>query len=168
MMCVRDVTLGNMTMGCESCWELWGPLHTRLKAHDHCILRSLIDWEGRDRPSSLRTRRWRPKVLKKLSWMKSLHVFLHGILWLMLHGLLEFALGPPWRSRIDANSNKPRSFVWSFDEIQGPSKLTWSWPLACVWSGLEYESPYTGFRIPWLYSPDPQNEHTTLNNVMHL
>jgi hypothetical protein len=24
------------------------------------------------------------------------------------------------------------SVVWSLDEIQGPSKLTWSWPLLCV------------------------------------
>ena len=52
--------------------------HTRLKAHDHCNLRALIGWNGGDRPSSLHTRRWRPKGPKRSSWMKSLHGVLHG------------------------------------------------------------------------------------------
>ena len=34
---------------------------TKLKAHDHCNLRALIGRKGGDRPSSLHTRRWRPK-----------------------------------------------------------------------------------------------------------
>ena len=43
--------------------------HTSLKAHDHCILRCIIGWNGRDRPRSLRTRRWRPKRPNN-SWMR--------------------------------------------------------------------------------------------------
>ena len=31
--------------------------HTTLKAHDHCVLRSLIGRKGRDHPGSLHTRR---------------------------------------------------------------------------------------------------------------
>jgi hypothetical protein len=53
-------------------------LHTRLRAHDHCILRSLIGRKDRDRPSSLHTRRWRPQGSKNISWMKSLRGFLHA------------------------------------------------------------------------------------------
>jgi hypothetical protein len=49
--------------------------HTRLKACDHCILRSPIGWEGQECPSSLHTRWWRPMNPKKLSWMKNLHEF---------------------------------------------------------------------------------------------
>ena len=36
--------------------------HTRLKARDHCILRSLIGGKGRDCVSSLYARRVRPKL----------------------------------------------------------------------------------------------------------
>ena len=52
-------------------------LHLRLRARDHCILRSLIGWKGRDCLSSLHTRRWRPKGSKNISWMKSLCGFLY-------------------------------------------------------------------------------------------
>ena len=66
----------------------------------------------RARPSkftSLHTRRWRwrCKGLKRLSWMKSLYGFLHGKLWIMVHGLLEFASYPPPRGRPNANSCIP-------------------------------------------------------------
>ena len=63
--------------------------HTRLKAHDYHNLRAIIGRKGKDRPSSLHTRRWRPKGPKMTSWMKSLHGVLHGGLWIKFHGLLE-------------------------------------------------------------------------------
>ena len=47
--------------------------HTRWRACDHCVLQSLSGRIGRDCPSSLHTRRWRPKGPNKLSWMKNLH-----------------------------------------------------------------------------------------------
>jgi hypothetical protein len=46
--------------------------HMRLKAHDHCILRSLIGRKGWEHPSSLPTRRWSLEVPKNFSWMKGL------------------------------------------------------------------------------------------------
>ena len=52
--------------------------HTRLKALDHGNVRALIGRKGGDRPSSLHTRRWRPRGPKKSLWMKSLHGVLHG------------------------------------------------------------------------------------------
>ena len=59
-------------------------------------LRALIGRNGGDRPSSLHTRRWRPKGPKKISWiMKSLHGVLHGGLWIRFYGLLEFSSHPP-------------------------------------------------------------------------
>ena len=76
--------------------------HTRLKARDHFVLRSLIGQKGRNRPSSLHTRRWRSKCPKKLSWMKSLCGFLHGRLWFFFNSMSEFVLGPPPRGRHDA------------------------------------------------------------------
>ena len=69
--------------------------HTRLKAHDHCILGSLIGQKGRDRLSLLHSGRWRPKGPKKLSWMKSLH----DNLFILCHGLLEFLPSPPPRGK---------------------------------------------------------------------
>ena len=48
-----------------------GSVHTcDWMARDHCMLKSL---SGRDYPSSLHTKRWRPRGSKKLSWMINLH-----------------------------------------------------------------------------------------------
>jgi hypothetical protein len=57
---------------CGSPLALRATSHTRLKARDHCNLRAFIGWKGGDCPSSLHTRRWRPKGPKWTSWMKSL------------------------------------------------------------------------------------------------
>ena len=38
----------------------------------------------------------------------------------MIHGLLEFALGPPPRTRSNANVGKPLLVIQPLDEIQGP------------------------------------------------
>ena len=75
-------------------------LRTRVKAHDHCKVRVLIGWKGGDPQSSLDTRRWRPKHPKKSLWMKSVHAFLHGMLWIRMRGL-------PLRGRPKVNSGKP-------------------------------------------------------------
>ena len=76
--------------------------HTRLKARDHCILIKDSRWLKRaetvlvhfivDGSEGLRTQR-------KLSWMKSLHGFLHVELWIVFHGLWEIVLGPLPRGR---------------------------------------------------------------------
>ena len=44
--------------------HLKATLHTRLKACDCCILKSLISWKGWDHPSSFHTRRWRSKDIQ--------------------------------------------------------------------------------------------------------
>ena len=81
--------------------------HFTHKTEGPCPLHSkiLVGRKGWDRPSSLHIRRWRSKSPKKLSWMKSLHGFLHGRLWIMWHGLLKFASDPPSRGRPSANCN---------------------------------------------------------------
>ena len=73
--------------------------HTNLKARDHCNLRALTGHKGGDGPSSLHTRRWRPKGSKKTSWMKSLHRVLHGGLWIRFHGLQIFLVKPASKRR---------------------------------------------------------------------
>ena len=93
-----------------------GHFNTRLKAHDHCNLRVLIGRKGGDCPSSLHTRRWRTKGPKKTSWMKSLHGVLHGILWIRLHGLLEFSWGLPPRGGLDVDFARPL-FFWYFFSV---------------------------------------------------
>lgn len=37
--------------------------------------------------------------LKDLKWMKMLYGFLHGINWMIFHGLLDFVTSPPKRVR---------------------------------------------------------------------
>ena len=114
--------------------------HTRLKAHDHCILKSLIGQKCWDCPSSLHTRKWRLKGSKTISWMTSLHGFLHGILWITFHGLPEISLSPPPRDWHDGNSNNTCQNQGSLTAgmaIRWESKVlvsTWSWSLADVWS----------------------------------
>ena len=46
--------------------NIWATSHMRPKARDHGILRSLVGWKGRDRPSSLHTRRWISKGPQKM------------------------------------------------------------------------------------------------------
>ena len=90
--------------------EVRATSHTRLKGPDHGNVRALIGWKGGDRPSSLHTRRWRPKGPKKNLWMKSLHGVLHGRLWIRVHGLPKFVWGPPPRGGPDANYKRPNDF----------------------------------------------------------
>ena len=78
--------------GASCLWCVRATLHTRLKAYDHCIPRSLIGRKGRDSSSSLHTRRWRSTGQKKLSWVRSLQGLLHSKPKITFHDLLEFAL----------------------------------------------------------------------------
>ena len=80
--------------------------HTNVKAHDHCNVRILIGWKGRDRPNSFHTRTWRFKIPMKSSWMKSLHGVLHGKLWIKVNGLPKFASNPHPRDRFNANCGR--------------------------------------------------------------
>ena len=102
-------------------------------AHDCCNLRALIGQKGRDRPSSLHTRRWRPIGLKKTSWMKKSTWSPTCELWIRFCGLLKFSSGPPPRDGPDAHSRRPWIFLIffsnrfkgifhnRFEDIQTPS-----------------------------------------------
>jgi hypothetical protein len=92
------------------CLYLRATSHTRLKTLDHGNVKALIGWKGGDGPSSLHTRRWRPKGPQKSSWMKSLHGVLNGGLWIRVNGLPEFVSGPPPRGGFDENSGRPWFF----------------------------------------------------------
>ena len=92
--------------------------------------------KGRDRSSSLRTRRCRPKGSKKWSWTESLRWFLHGGLWVTFHGWVEFVSGPPPRGSLGADFGSPCQLnnLWFLEESQGPSQ---SRPFARVWIYLK-------------------------------
>ena len=99
-------------LGCEV--ALRATSHTRLKAREHCNVRTLIGRKGEDCPSSLHTWRWRPEGPKKTLWMKNLHGVLHGGLWTRFHGLPEFSSSPPPRGGHGANSRRPSFFIYIF------------------------------------------------------
>ena len=101
---------------------------------NHCILRSLIGQKGWDRPSSLHTRRWSYKGPRNCNEWKSLQGFLHGKLWILVHGLPECLLGSPPRGRLDANSNMPCQRYGLWMRIKAPHNYM-IWPLARMWSG---------------------------------
>ena len=134
--------------------------HTTLKAHDHCILGSLIGWEGWDWSSSLESEGLRAQI-NYHGW-KSLHGFLHDILLIMYHGLPEFASGPPPRGSMTQimidhvkvkSVRRPTStaFEWETRVLI----IQWSWPLAHVWSGpkIDFHPGCKGdLKVRWLMS----------------
>ena len=97
--------------------------HIKLHGHDHYIPRSSIGWKGWDRPSSLHTRRWRPKgpkeiiTYEKSTWIPTIK------LQQTFHVMPEFASSPPPRGKLDSNPNKPcelksRYILWR--RVKGP------------------------------------------------
>jgi hypothetical protein len=141
---VKRTWTGSAISTSESAWSIMvtGSLflcvEVAMKVCDHCILRSLLGQEGQDSPSSLHTRRWRPKGPMRLSWIKSiLHGFLQGKRWIMSNGMPKFVSGPPPRDMLNGNSYICLSSTLSAAIGQGSRALTitWSQPLASVRSG---------------------------------
>ena len=93
-----------------------GPLHTQdWRPMTIAIYElSLVARAETHRPSSLHTRRWRPKSPKKTLWMKNVHRVLHGGLWIRFHGLPEFLSGLPPRSGPHTNFVRPLLFLLFF------------------------------------------------------
>ena len=89
--CSIDVCIG------WACWSLSQvTVHLSLRACDHWNLKS--QWWKRlslSHLSPLYTRGWVPKGSRKFEWMKNLRGVLHGMKWIMFHGLLDFASSPP-------------------------------------------------------------------------
>ena len=119
--------------------------HTKLKACDHCILRSLIGRKGQGCPSSIHTRRWRPNCPTKLPWMKK-------FAWILTWQIMD---NVPWSVGICITSTSKRQarrkfrhivlvftsngFSVSHGMVFGLESRaltnTWSQPLTHVWSG---------------------------------
>jgi hypothetical protein len=134
-----------------------------LKACDHCILRFVVSRKGGDHPSSLHTRRWRPKDPKKLSCMKRSTWTSTWQTIIMFYDLLEFASSPLladhklcfmvcWNlhqshlrevnlTQILVKRFNNATFGWESRALT----TTWSRPLARVWSG-----PYHALSCLWL------------------
>ena len=55
----------------------------------------------------------RPKGPNNSLWMENLHVVLHDMLWIRVHGLLEFASCPLLGGRLDANSGT----LWQWKQL---------------------------------------------------
>ena len=78
--------------------------HTRPSARDHYISSTLIGGKGGAGPSSLYTTLEGPTEYMNARWTSSLHVFLHGIEWIVFHGHLDYFLKPPFG---DGPNTKP-------------------------------------------------------------
>ena len=96
--------------------------HVRPKSHDYCILGTLIGQKGWDHPSSLHSRRWRPKNAKKQSWMQILHRLPHDNLQIMFHGLSEVASSSTPRDRHDSNYGRPCYWYGILMKVKGSHK----------------------------------------------
>ena len=68
--------------------------HTRPRACDHYTSSTLIGGKGGVGPSSLHTMLEGPTEYVNARWMESLHGFLHGTKWTMLHGRLDYFQKP--------------------------------------------------------------------------
>ena len=71
----------------------------RLRARDRYISSTLIGGKGGAGPSSLHTTLEGPTESVNARWMWSLHVFLHGVKWIMFHGHLDYFQNPLLRGR---------------------------------------------------------------------
>ena len=71
----------------------------RLRARDRYISSTLIGGKGGAGPSSLHTTLEGPAESVNARWMWSLHVFLHGVKWIMFHGHLDYFQNPLLRGR---------------------------------------------------------------------
>ena len=71
--------------------------HMRLRAHDQYTSSTLVGGKGGAGPSSLHTTLEGPSEYVNARWMQSLHGFLRGIEWIMLHGHLDYFQTTSWR-----------------------------------------------------------------------
>jgi hypothetical protein len=80
--------------------------HTRPEARDRGLRRFLVRREGGD-PSTFASTQGGEglRIQRKLSWIKRLHGFRRGRLWMMFRGLLELTLGLPLRVSFHAHSS---------------------------------------------------------------
>ena len=93
--------------------------HTRQKARDHCILRSLIGRRGWDHPSSLHTRRWRPIGLKETIIGWEIYVEPYMVCHILRQAHLHVS---------------GMAFDWDLKALT----ITWSQPLGRVWSSPKW------------------------------
>ena len=133
------------------------PIHTQDWKHvTNGILRSLIGRKGWGCPSSLHTRTWRSKGPKKtLMDEKYMRGFLHGKLWIMFHGALEFASSPLPRGRSYAYSYTlcyflhqmgiPFLAVWPLDDSH-------KYVVTTIWLVCEVALRYVGAKWLFCYS----------------
>ena len=95
---------------------------------------------------------------KKLSWMRSLRWLLHGKLYILFHDMPKFALGPPPRSRLDANFGRPCQWYNLYTRANDPHNHTVTTFGSCVkWPSVQCKSIHAINHIPpkthfyWLY-----------------
>ena len=69
--------------------ELRATSHKRLRARDHYTSSTLIGGKGGAGPSLLHTTLEGPTEHANARWMSSLHRFIHGTKWIMVHGHLD-------------------------------------------------------------------------------
>ena len=108
---VMHVTLNTINDALHLLWYYRVTPYMRLKACDHCILRSLIGWKGQDCPSSLHTRKCGP-----LRAQRNYHgwkVYMNSYMVDQVSYTIGATFG--WETKVFTN--------------------TWSPPLASVWSG---------------------------------
>ena len=101
-------------------WDYWSKI-------SHC-------WKCWDDPPSLYSRAWGLNGPRKFDWIKELHGVLHGMQWIMFHGLLYFCVMPTLK-RVGSNwkpgdHDTPKShnpwFITAYC-VEGPTWIGWYW-----------------------------------------
>ena len=107
--------------------------YTRLIAHKHCTLSTLIGGKGGAGPSSLPRTLEGPMEYVNARWVWSLHGFLHGIEWIVFHGHLDCFQKPPLGGRpntIPGDHGIPNAHdCWFilFYHVRGPAWIEVHW-----------------------------------------
>ena len=114
--------------------------HETEGARDHCILRSIIGWKGQDRPSAHHPRRSKgPKKImmdEKSTWILTWRNINNGS-W-FAGKLRQVHLQEVRSTYILTYYVRGTVFGWESRVLTS----TWSWSLACVWSG-----PYVSIEV---------------------
>ena len=121
----------------------------RLRARDHCISSTLIGGWGGAGPNLLHTMLGGPTEYVNARWMWSLHGFLRGIEWIMLHGHLDYFQKPLLAGWLDTKSgdhgvpNAHNCWFILFYHVWGPAWIEIHWNSIWLRAWSHMASHYT-------------------------
>ena len=171
---VRNTSTCKLSPLPEKACEFRGHFTLELEAHDHWNLKSLVNGKCRNCPTSLSTRVWGPKGPRNMNGWTNLYGFLHGIQWILLHGLPRFESKSTSKRWVYHKSGRS----WYFKNLNpwfirayfvegrtwiGGNKIAFSWEFGHICLHTTLEGPWplqTQFHISMVWPLDEFQGHS--------